>query len=914
MTHVRAWIDRLRGTLRPRRGDRELQEELRLHLQLAAEEAQRRGDSPEGAARTAAIEAGGVAQAMEALRDQRGFPWCRDLGRDVRYACRGLVKNPSLSVMAVASLALGIGANTAIFSLVDSLLLRALPVRSPEQLVLLGSGTDARIPYWSSDVWDQLRQRPQLFDGTLAWATTRFNLSSSGETQLVDGVWASDSYFDVLGVPAILGRTFSSVDDQAGGGRRTPVAVISYGFWQRRFGGTPTVIGRTLTLDRTAFTIIGVTPPVFFGTDVGRTFDVAVPLGFKPLTDGPQNGLRRPTVVQIMARVKPGQSLDVATAALRGVQPQIRDATLPKGWPKPFLDRYLKDALTLVPAVTGNSSLRLRYQRPLLTLLVVGALVLLIACANVANLLLARATARRHEFSVRRALGASRWRLMQQLLIESAALAGLGTALGLFVAFWGSHLLVQQLSRQIADAGPNSTTNQVFLDLSLDWRVLAFTIGVTVATALLFGLAPALRASRVAPIDALKQHARGAAGDARTALASGLVVAQVAFSLMLVVPAGLFARTLSSLTARPLGFDPAGVLLVDIDMGRAHLDPTERAELYQRARDAVVLVPGVGRAAVAALPPIASRVIGQPIHAVSGGPPLPPTGGRSALNVVSPGWFDTLGTPLRAGRDFTDRDRMGAPAVVVVNEAFVRAFMNGANPIGHTITLFLPGPPSPPIEIIGVAADAVYATSLRDAIEPTIYLPLAQCGEVWSRFLASMSLSVRSNGGSPTELTKSIAAAIVAVNPELALTFRSLSGQIDASLTQERVLAQLAGFFGAVALVLAGLGLYGVTSYAVNRRRTEFGVRMALGATPGSVVALVLVRVCTLVLLGLVIGATASVWASKFVALLLYGFEPRQPSTVAGAAGLLAAVAGMAAWLPARRASRIDPAVTLRSE
>ena len=503
---------------------------------------------------------------------------------------------------------------------------------------------------------------------------------------------------------------------------------------------------------------------------------------------------------------------------------------------------------------------------------------------------------------------------MRQVLIEGAVLAGLGTALGLFVASWGSHLLVQQLSKQIADAGPNSTTNQVFLDLSLDWRVLAFTIGVSVATALLFGLVPALRASRVAPIDALKQHARGTADDARTRLANGLVVAQVAFSLMLVVAAGLFARTLSSLTARPLGFDPAGVLLVDIDMGRAHVDPIERAALYQRARDAVLLVPGVAHAAVAALPPIASRVIGQPIQAVSGEPPLPPTGRMSALNVVSPGWFDTLGTPLRTGRDFTDRDRLGAPAVVVVNEAFVRAFMNGTNPIGHTITLFLPGPPPPPLEIIGVAVDAVYATSLRDVIEPTIYLPLAQCGDVWSRFLASMNLSVRSSGGSPALLTKSVAAAIVAVNPELALTFRSLSSQIDASLTQERVLAQLAEFFGALAILLAALGLYGVTSYAVNRRRVEFGVRMALGATPGSVVGLVLTRVSTLVLLGLVIGATASVWASKFVALLLYGFEPREPSTVIGATGLLAAVAGMAAWLPARRASRIDPAVTLRSE
>ena len=362
MTRVREWIDRLRGTLRPGRSDRELEEELRLHLQLAAEEAQRAGDSPASAARAAAIEGGGVAQAMEALRDQRGFSWCRDLGRDLHYACRGLVRNPGLTVIAVASLALGIGANTAIFSLVNSLLLRALPVREPGQLVLVSSGTDSRIPYWSSEVWEQLQQRPQLFDGTVAWATTRFDLSTRGETQFVDGVWTSDSYFDVLGVQAILGRTFSSADDQPGGGPRTPVAVISYAFWQRYFGGTPETIGRTLTLDRVGFTIIGVAPPDFFGTDVGRTFDVAVPLGFKPLTDGARNG-RRSALVSIMARLRPGQTLDEATAALRGVQPQIREATLPNAWPKQFLDRYLKDAFSLVPAMTGNSTLRRQYQR-----------------------------------------------------------------------------------------------------------------------------------------------------------------------------------------------------------------------------------------------------------------------------------------------------------------------------------------------------------------------------------------------------------------------------------------------------------------------------------------------------------------------------------------------------------------------
>ena len=816
--------------------------------------------------------------------------------RDLRDAFRSLSATPVVTVVAVLSLALGIGANTAIFSILDSLILRTLPVKAPQQLALLDRGS------WTNPIWEAIRDRQQPFDGAMAWSNTRFNLAPGGQTEMVDGIWASGAFFDVLGTPAILGRTFTPADDRRGGGPDGPVAVISYNFWQRRFGGSADAIGKPLTVERVTYTIVGVTPPDFFGTEVGRTFDVAIPLGTEPLVRGRESSLDRRSTwwLGIMFRLKPGQRVDAATAALRGLQPQIREATIPPDFREEDKKRYLSDAFTIIPAATGSSGLRRRYQQPLTAIMVVVALVLLIACANIANLLLARASARRHELSVRIALGASKVRIARQLLTESLMLAGAGAIVGLLFARWGSTLLVRQLS---------TTTNTVFLDLGLDWRLLGFTAAVAVATAVLFGVIPALRATRVQPNDALKEQGRSVAGE-RFALGNVLVVIQVALSVILVVAAGLFMRTFASLATLDLGFDRNPILVAAVNAQRLQLDPAQRPELFKRLRESAAAVPGVSFAAVSAVTPVSGSTWQYGIDAIDGVPL--PEGGPGArgvyVNLISPDWFKAYGTPMIAGRDFSDADSVNAPKVAIVNEAFARKFTGGQNPLGKRI--WQRGSPSrPEVErvIVGYVKDAVYR-SLREPIPPTLYIPVPQQHEPPS----SMAVSVRAGGGAPALLTKSLASALTGVNKDLAITFRRLSEQVDASLLQERIVAMLAGFFGALALLLAGLGLYGVTSYAVNRRRSEIGIRMALGASPGGVIRMVLRRVAWLVGAGVIVGAGLSVWASRFVATLLYGLQPRDPATLVLAALVLSSIGAMAGWIPARRAARIDPARVLR--
>jgi putative ABC transport system permease protein len=679
------------------------------------------------------------------------------------------------------------------------------------------------------------------------------------------------------------------------------VAVLAYGFWQRRFGGDPGVIGKTLTIERVPFTIVGVTPARFFGPDVGRVFDVAIPLGTEPLVKPRDHALdaRSQWWMNIMARLKPGVTAEQATAQLLALQPEIREATLPPGRAAGARHEYLADPFVLVPAPEGRSPLRRQYEAPLTVILWVVALVLLIACANIANLLIARTSTRRHELTLRLALGASRFRVARQLLAEGLLLATAGALLGAVFAAWGSRALVAQLT---------TFAGTIQLDLGLDWRVLAFISGVSAVATILFAVAPAMSVSRLAPIEALKEHGRSGSFERRGSIRHATVIVQVALSLTLVVAAGLFTRTFVALATRDTGFTRGGVLLVSANVDRNPVDGLERSALFERLGDAARSVPGVSTAVVSYTTPIARAGMNTMI-AVPSDSVLTQRERMTWVNVISPGWFAAFGVRLSAGRDFDARDRPGAPMAAIVNRTFERRFLGGRPALGATFTTVGPSPGSehPIFEVVGVVEDAVYR-SLRAPMEPTMYLPIRQ----WDGPPSFATIAVRAAAGPSSSIVTGVAAAIAKEDPTAVLSFRSLDEQVDAALTQERLVAALAGFFGILGLVLSAVGLYGLTAYAVASRRAEIGIRIALGASTDGVVRLMLKRVAWLVGFGVVLGAALSAWASTFVRTLLYGLEPRDPLTFVGAALLLAGVAAIAAWLPARRAARIDPMSVLR--
>jgi putative ABC transport system permease protein len=825
--------------------------------------------------------------------------------QDVRLALRLVRRSPGFAAIIVLTLALGIGANAAIFGVVNGLLLRPLPVADPYRLVTISSDAAIARGYtagagWTFAMWKELQPHVELFDGALAWTPARFDLAPNGERQLVEGLFASGGYFATLGIHAILGRTFTAADDRPGGGAEGPVAVISYGFWQRRFGGAAGVIGGPLVVDGVTVTIVGVTPPEFFGVDVGGAFDVALPLETEPLIHGNRSTMRTSRLL-VMLRLKSVQSPEAGTATLRNLQPAILGVTPERM--SAVRPPHNGEPFTLVSAaagtslpVRGPSGLRQSYARPLVTILVVVLLVLVIACLNIANLLLARATARRHELSVRIALGAPRARLARQLLIESLVLAALGAIGGFMIAGWGSQALVAQLSTPV---------DRITLDLSFDWRTLAFTAGVAVATVGIFGTVPAFRATRVASMDVLKMQGRATSrhtpGGRRATLSSGLVIVQVALSLALVIAAALLVRSFERLSHVPLGFDPDRVLVVNVDTQRARTDPAERMRLYQRIVDAARSVPGVAHAGGSMWTP------------VDGGMRMGDSQSRVTFNFVTPGWFAAYGTAVRIGRDFTARDTAEASPVVVVNEAFVRALMPGRFPLGETIAYPRSRRGDVQRTIVGVVDDALF-DSQREGIQPIVYLPIAQAVGNGPNGPTEISVGVRPAVGSPMQLARSVGAAVTGVDPGLAFTFRLLTNHVDASVRQERIVAMLSGLFGGLTLLIAALGLYGVTSYTVNRRFTEIGIRMALGAQRAHVLRLILGQSLALTAIGIGLGLAGASAVTRYLRGMLFGLTPLDPGTFIGVAVLFAVVAAVAASIPAHRATRVDPLVALRTE
>ncbi len=806
----------------------------------------------------------------------------------VRSAYRALRATPLVSFLAILSLGLGIGANTALFSIFNGLLLKPLPVRDPDAIVMVQGGS------WTYPIWEEIRRREgDLFAGAFAWSTDRFDLAQGGETNFVDGDYVSGRMFEVLGVPVIRGRGFTEADDRPG--PDAAVAVINYRFWQRHFAGDENVVGRPLTLERVAFTVVGVLPAGFNGPEVGRITDVFIPFGAEPLVRGAESFLsaRSTWWLNIGARLKPGQSAEQATMALRAVQPQIRTATLPEQFPPPMREQYLREGLTLQPAVAGRPAGGAdRYQTPLFAMMAVVGLVLLIACANIANLLIARALARRQEVSVRLALGASRWQVGSLLVAESLMLAVGGAIVGLAFAEWSGPLIIGQLG---------TWRQSIALDLSPDWRVLSFTTAVTMMTALAAGIVPAWSVAGVAPGDALKTAGRGVVGDRRFSVRGALVVFQIALSLVLVVGAGLFLRTLSSLTSAPLGFAPEALIVADVNLGASDADPKGRPALLERIRGAVAEVPGVQHAAVSMITPTSGRGWNTAV----GDSPVMDRSRMSWMNAVSPDWFTTYGIGLLAGRDFDQTDRLGTERVAIVNETFAQRFLKGA-PVGQTVQL---GSPSghEVYRIVGFVADAVYR-SPREGMVPTLFVPMAQREQMFPEG----ALTIAAAPGQRAIVQRDVSSALRRVDPNPSFTFRTFDELVGATIVQDRLVALLSGFFGVLALLLAGIGLYGVMSHTVNRRRAEIGIRMALGADSSSILRLVLRRVGLLVLAGIAAGLTLSLWASQYVQTMLFQLDARDPATFATASLVLIVVGGLAAWLPARRAASLDPASVLR--
>jgi predicted permease len=839
-----------------------------------------------------------------------------ELRQDIAFGARMLLKNPGFTAVAALSLALGIGANTAIFSLIDAVLLKMLPVKDSQQLVALTDPSSSGVSIGNEDgerdvlstrEFEGLRDRNQVFSGLLAAQSQMDRNNAVIDDQAPEEVrtrLVSGGYFETLGVTAALGRTFTAADETGPGS--APYAVISYQCWLRRFARSPAVLGSRIRIGKADLAIIGVAPPAFRGETVGDAPDLWIPLDMQPqvmpgrgwLQDDPGHIAEKVMWLAVIGRLKPGVSRQQAQANVDVVFKQIiaeEFSQLSRSDPT-----ILKQNLKLHDAANGISPVRGDFADPLYVLMAVVGLVLLIACANVANLLLARAAGRQKEMSVRLALGASRGRIIRQFLTESLMLSAAGGVLGSLLAVAGVRLLIRMVERN---------PEAMALDVHPDPRVLAFTTAICLLTGLAFGFAPAWRSARVNVAGTLKEAGRGLTGSsARVGLGKILVIGQIALSVVLLIGAGWFVRTLRNLENVNLGYPREKLVVVGTDFLSAGYSGERLPAVYEAVRDRLAAIPGVRAVSYSSNGLFSGGESGDQIS-VEGYTPQKSGDASARFDRIGPGYFHVVGIPLLLGRDVETRDVASAESVCVVNESFARFYFGSQNPIGKHVTDEFPDTRKT-FTIVGVARDA-RDHSLRREVYRRFYLSARQpLGE----YRPSMRYEIRTLGD-PAAIVEAARRQVLAFDPGIPVRgAKTLDALLDDTLRQERMIAQLSAVFGGVALLLAALGLYGVLSYAVARRTNEIGIRMALGAERTTVVRMILRETAVLILIGLAAGVPVSLVCARFIESKLFGLKPADPLTLGAAVAVMIAVAVVSGYVPARRASNVDPLVALRYE
>jgi len=880
---LRLWR-RLPFLLRRRQFDRDLEDEMRFHLEMKAQQNRSEGMSAEEARYAARRRFGNVTLLRERSREAWGWGAAERFAKDVKLAARTLRKNPGFTAVAVLSLALGIGANTAVFSLINALILRTLPVHEPGRLVLLSTlNPNGQKELLSVAIFEEIQRRQQVFSGLFGWrANAMANLEANGVAYAGCRDDATGEYFAALAVKPLLGRLFTPEDAAAG---PPTVAVLDYRGWRRRFNGDPAIVGKFMRLEGKPLTIIGVTPESFGGLVADVACDVTLPVGFS-------DNMRRSEALwmNVAGRLKDGVSLEQTRAHLEVVWPAVQAAALPQGRQGSARQEFLARRLVVDSAATGISYLRERFTRPLAVLMGVVALILLIACVNLASLMLARAAGRQREMAVRAALGATRWRLVRQQLAESLLLAAAGAALGFLLAEWGTRFVARMI-----------WTGHVPLrmDPAPDARVLAFTAGIAIVTAVLFGMAPAWRATRTDPGTALQRSARMSGSTGR--FGKALVAVQVALSLVLLIGATLFLRTIHNLRTVDAGFRRDGILLVNLFPRAGGHEGLNRPVYYHELADKVAALPGVQSVSYSSMALVPYELKES----------VEPTSGTEApvnamVAVLAPRFLETLGMRLLAGRDFTWRDDANARRVALVSQSLARRLFPSGGAVGQRIRVGM-ARQLQEIEIIGVVNSASLWI-LRSREPMAVYTPLGQVsGGIHPRMVIRTAVD-------PASVAAPVRRTVEALGREYPLRMETLRDSEDGALIEERLIGILTSFFGGLALMLACVGLYGLMSYSVNSRTGEMGIRMALGAGPRTVLHLIIREAVTLVLAGILIGLPVAFAASRLVSRLLFGLSPTDPLSMVASVTVLTAVALLAGYLPARRAARTDPMEALRCE